>query len=761
MNPHSRTLAAHDSNGPSVEWTIADLLSVLARRRVWIFSALAICCAVALLYGICAAPHYRATAVIEMQKGSHGAFGLDSTTSDAQATSISDSFDDNLTLQTEIGILQSDALALDVIHREGLEATPDYFAPRPTHFSWTHRFFFWRKPLEPLSIPLADAPNRRYVALKIFAKRTKIAPAAGTRLISVEYSDPDPARAAAVVTALLQSLADYRFQSRSSAAAESGVWLQAQLAGLRQQTDALDARAAALDRVAGAFGDDDAHNVVLARLDALNTSLSTAQSNRIVREAIWRAVETGDPEVISGLGGNAGAGVNTQNSFALLQSLRTQEAVAKSQIAESAGRYGDNWPALAEQRAGLATIQHSIQDEVHRLADRAHSDYTVSLQAENSARDAFDQQKSLASSLTGNAVALRLARQEADASRTLYTSLLSRLQQTGVLAGLHSGNFAVVTPALVPPPDHPTSPSIPLLAALALVGGTTLGCSAALTRELTHNTIHAAADLENLAESAFDAPIFAVLPPLQPETPWYRRLLPSTIHADLALEAAAASDYALPAPESPFSDALHRLRANLLLAHSDRAPQVITITSAEPALRHAHAPQNADYFEEASPSLALSLATVLAQYGAPVLFVDADLRNAPSAGVFPVAPGLSDALAANQSPDYDHSGIPLLSVLHTGPRPPSPAELIASSRMSALLAAWRQDFRFIVISSPSTACAEALVLAQQSDAVLLTTRAGHTRRDAIAPAIHALSRQVPDHAVLGLVLENVPAGPHA
>jgi uncharacterized protein involved in exopolysaccharide biosynthesis/Mrp family chromosome partitioning ATPase len=624
-----------------------------------------------------------------------------------------------------------------------------------------HSLFFWRSPLEPLTIPLADAPNRRYVALKIFAKRTKIAPAAGTRLISVEYSDPDPERAAAVVTALLQSLADYRFQSRSSSAAESSAWLQAQLSGLRQQTDALDARAAALDRAAGDYGDDDAHNVVLARLDALNSALSAVQSNRIVREAIWRAVESGDPEVISGLGGNAGVGPNTQNSFALLQSLRTQEAVAQSQIAESAGRYGDNWPALAEQRAGLTTIQRSIQDEVHRLGDRAHSDFAVSLQAENSARDAFDQQKSLASSLTGNAVTLRLARQEADASRTLYTSLLSRLQQTGVLAGLHSGNFAVVTPALVPPPDHPTSPSIPLLAALALAGGTTLGCGAAITRELTDNTIHTAADLESLADDDCNAPVFAVLPPSQTSTPWYRRLLPASHHADLALEAAAASDFALPAPESPFSDALHRLRANLLLAHSERPAQVITIASADHAPHPARTAHNADYFEEKSPSLALSLATVLAQYGAPVLFVDADLRNAPPAGVFPVAPGLSDALAANQPPDFDHDGIPLLSVLHTGPRPPCPAELVASARMSALLAAWRQQFRFIVIDSPPAAFAEALVLAQQSDAVLLTTRSGQTRRDSIAPAIHALSRQVPNHAVLGLVLENVPGGPHA
>jgi hypothetical protein len=93
----------------NVEWTITDLFAVLARRRAWIFSALILSCAIALLYAFTDTPRYRATAVIEMQKGSHGAFGLDNTTSDSQATTISDSFDDNLTLQTEIGILQSDA----------------------------------------------------------------------------------------------------------------------------------------------------------------------------------------------------------------------------------------------------------------------------------------------------------------------------------------------------------------------------------------------------------------------------------------------------------------------------------------------------------------------------------------------------------------------------------------------------------------------------------------------------------------------------
>ncbi len=735
------------------EWTLVDLGIALWRRRLWILGSVGFFFALALLDWALATPRYRATAILEMQKESQGAFGLENTTTDRSTTAVSDSFDDNLTLQTEVGILESDALTLDVIRRAGLEDTRDYFGGPRGGPALLHRLAFWRKPLEPLSTALAEAPNRRYVALKIFASHRRIAPQAGTRLITVSYSDPDPTRAASVVQTLVQALSDYGFQSRSSAAAQSATWLAGQLAALKQQTETLDARAAALDRASGDYGDDPSHNPVLARLDSLNTALSTAESNRIVREAIWRAAQSGNPEALSGLAGNPAAGANTQNSLALLQSLRAQQAQVEAQLAESSKRYGANWPAVAEQRARLETLDQSIQEELRRLGDRAHSDYDVAVQAESSARAAFDQQKGLASRLTGDAVALRLARQEADQSRALYASLQTRLQQTGVLEGLHSGNFTVVSPALVPPPDHPTSPNLPLLAAVALGAGLGVGSIAALARELTDNTLHTAADLESL----LDTPIFATIPSSVETRPWYRRFLPAREPARLALEATAASDFAYPTPPSPFAEALHRLRASLLLSHSGRAPQVITVTAAEAdrALPSTSVALPAGYAENESPSLALSLAAVLAQYGSPVLYIDADLRSAPPAGILPAEAGLSDLLASNSAPEYAHPETvpPLLSVLSSGPRPPCPAELIASARMQQLLAECREEFSFIVIDGPAAAFADALVLAQQSDAVLVSARAGATRREPFLAVHDALSRQIPDHAVLGVILE--------
>jgi Mrp family chromosome partitioning ATPase len=252
--------------------------------------------------------------------------------------------------------------------------------------------------------------------------------------------------------------------------------------------------------------------------------------------------------------------------------------------------------------------------------------------------------------------------------------------------------------------------------------------------------------------------VLATIPGLEPARPWYRRLLPATVSANLALEA-AASDFAIPAPPSPYVDALYRLRANLLLVPGGHAPRVITVTSATDAPGRSHRPApDALYTEETAHSLALSLAAVLAQHGERVLCVDANLRSARPAGAQPVEPGLSDLLAGGQSLAFGHPSDPLLSVLPAGSRPPAPAELIASTRMSTLLARWCEEFSFVILDSAPAIYADALILAQQSDAVLLTACAGRTRHEAIQSAHRALTRQMPEQAVLGLVLEDAPDG---
>lgn len=719
------------------EWTIGDIFAVFRRRRQYLVASLAIFLLLVTAYCLLATPRYQATGEIEVQKQSPGVFGIENDALGNGSNAEDDSLDFSMTLETEAGILQSSTLALDVIKDLKLETTDDYYPPHKSRIQLPAWLTFWKKRVEPLSVPLDDAPNRRYVVLKIFASHLKVAAVPGTRLIEVSYSDPDPQRAPAVVNRLIQSLTDYTFQARFNAAVQASSWLSKQLVGLRKQTEALQEKATRLQRDTGIFGDGDSHNVVLARLESLNGALIAAESNRILKEAIYHVSESGDPELISGLAGNSAVGATpaTANSLALIQTLRSQEAAVRAEIAADDTKYGAAYPRLAELHARLDGIDKSIQEEVHRVGERTRTDYEIALQAEDSARQSFEKQKALANETNDKAIAYELARQEADGSRNIYQGLLSRLKQAGILEGLRSTNLTVVNPARVPPTNRPHSPNVPLYYAAAVAAGLFIGCSSALVRELQDNSVRSLRELEAMLGGR----LLGVVPRFKDRMPRAR--------ADPAADTPPPSDHRGSAAydTAPFLEALRSLRTSLLTLHEGQPPQVVLVTSSIAG--------------EGKSKLAANLAVVLAQLNLRVLLVDADLRCPTLHSELGLhgATGLGAALTRVTTPEiHAHPQVPSLSILCGSATPPFPSELLGSKSMADLLTRWRTEYDFILLDSPPVLpVTDARILSRMCDATLLVARYGFTSRQAVQRSHQLIQQQLPAHAVIGAVLNAV------
>ena len=723
------------------DWTLSDLLMVLRRRRRYVVVCLTAMLILATMYCLLATPRFRAAGEIEVQKESPAAFGLENTVTGDAASAGTDSLDYSMTLETEAKILESSTLAMQVIHDMKLETTHDYFPVRSSGFQIPGWVFFWRRPIEPLSVYLEDAPNRRYVALKVFARHLKVTPETGTRLIEVSYSDPDPVLAAAVVNHLIQALTDYTYQARFHATAQASSWLADQLADLRQQTKLLQDKANRLQRDTGIYGDDGAHDIVLQRLDALNGALAAAESNRLLKEAIYRISQSGDPELISGLAGNSATpGVPAvNNSLALIQTLRGQQAAVRAEMAESDARYGAAHPRIAELQSQLDGIERSIHEEVVRIGERSRTDFEIAQSAEAAAHDSFEKQKALANAVSSKTVAYELARQEADGSRVVYQGLLAKLKEAGVLEGLRSTNLTVVNPGRVPPTHHPRSPNLPLVYAAALFGGLFFGCAAAVTAELSDHTIRSLEALERMTGSQ----LLGVLPQLGQPFAFGNR--PGTRRNDPLF--VMQEDVKAPNADAPFAESLRSLRTSLLLLRSGRRSQIVLVTSSVAG--------------EGKSKVAVNLAGVLAQLGARVLLVDADLRcpSVHSELRLETGAGLGAALVGDGNPAIRRYG-PLrnLSVLCGGEITPMPAELLASQRMVELLRSWRGEYDYVVLDSPPLLPAtDALVLAQVSDVALLLARHGFTPRRAIHRSFAMLSEQVPETCIVRVVLNGVHA----
>jgi capsular exopolysaccharide synthesis family protein len=652
-----------------------------------------------------------------------------------------------------VNILQSDSIALQVIKELNLETTEDFF---PKHKqgrslipSWV---FFWRKPMEPLSVPLENAPNRRFVALRIFSRNLKIAPISGTRLIDVSYANPDPRLAADVVNHLVAAFTDYNFQMRQSATSQTSKWLIGQLSDLKKTTEELQAKAITLQRETGMFGNDDEHNMVLARLKNLNDSLSAAESNRILKEATYRAVLSGGAETISGLSGDATAGGTAQSALTLLQTLRAQQAQVGAQLAQDRIKYGSSFPKLVEEEAQYSDFDKAIHAEVQRIATRATSDYKIAATAETDARRAFEQQKAVANDLNDKAIAYSLAKEEADKSRELYEGLLGKLKESDVLEGLRSSNTTVVNPGRVPPPNQPKSPNLPLYYAAGIAGGLFLGVVAAVIVDLTD---HAYRSLDEL-ERSLGASILGVMPAFSRKrlgilgrgenSSWRgRKRLDGPVPS--VVSGSSADIYVVEHPGSAYAESVRSLRTILSLSRSGTPPKVVLVTSSVSG--------------EGKTTLSLNLAAMFGQQGSNVLLVNGDLRRCGLDAYLDITDsrGLSAALAGGSEEPQCHilENVSNVSVVLGGITPPFPAELLGSDKMRHLVSKWRLEYDFVVIDSPPVLpVTDAILLSQVSDASLLVVRHGTTPRHAVQRTFRSLRQQLPDKAILGVTLNAVP-----
>ena len=728
------------------ELTIADLLVTFRRRRRQIAITTAICFLLGVVVCVFTTPRFEGKGVLEIPKTSADMLGVQSMM-EGTSEGASDALNANLDLQTEAEILQSDTLALKVIHGLHLDNTWDF----QSHWNALAAIIRLLTPsglADPVGANLEDSPQRRTNALKVFAAHLKVEPEPGTRLIKVSYFHSDPKVAAAVVNELVKALKDYRFQTRYTATNESSEWLNGQIGDLKKQAQDLQAKVVELQKDSGVYslgtdsqGRDEVYSATLDRLQQATTALMAATSNRIMKGAVYQTVKNGDPELISGLAGASlmGASPAVQSSFTLLQTLRSQQATLQAQFALDSSKFGTDYPKLADERSSLQSVTKAISDEVDRIGKRAANDFAASKEAEQSLNALYFQRKAEAGVLNDKTIEYNVAKQEADNSRNLYEDLFKRLKEAGVIEGLRSSDVSVVEPGRVP--AKPAKPNVPIYLGVSLFAGLFFGVCGALFTESVDSKIQSFEAVEHLLR----APLFAVLPkfgksaglPAQPRKWLLSAGVPSS---NQPLDAVVG-------PATAFAEALRALRTKLLLSRSAAPPKVILVTSSVPG--------------EGKSTVSANLAALLARSGKRVLLVEADMRN-PSFSrthnsVKDSSAGLSILLAdAEGNPDgATKRSVSGMEVLPAGPVPPFPAELLSSVRMTDLLEYWKLHFDHIVLDSPPIlAVTDAAVLSHMADVTLLIARSEFTSSKALKRAYQLLDANNKETQV-GVVLNAI------
>jgi polysaccharide biosynthesis transport protein len=683
------------------ESVLREYIRILLKRRWVIIAGVAVVFSLATIRTLRSPRIYEAGGSVAIAKTQPMLFNFQ------DSANSYDAYTDMDDLDTEARILQSDLLALQVIRELGLDKLPEFGGSPSTS----------PDSLELTTDELQPNSARTSAVLSEFKRRLTVDLVPNTRIIEIRFRSTDPQLAPRVVNTLMNTYVEQNFKTKYANTMQASDWLSKQLDDLRIRVEISQEKLVKYQKEHEIIGVDEKQNIITSKLDELNLQLTQAESDRIAKQATYQLVQSQDQETATAAVMSADSTQNgIQNGSTLFANLRQQEADLKIKVAQLSTQFGPAYPQVAQLNNQLREVEAQIHRETKNVLGRVRDDYMAALDRENMLKAALEQQKQEANKLNQSAIEYSLLKRDVDTNRTLYESLLEKLKEAGVSAGLKSTNFRTVDVARVP--TVPVEPNVQRnLAAgfgLGLMGGIVL----AFVLEGLDNTVRT-------PEQAYTV---SALPPLGTIPLGSRNGKEFGVKNKLLVAASrnAVEVITQSHPQSQMAEAYRAMRTSLLLSSLGAPPKVILVTSALP--------------QEGKTTTSINCAIVLAQKGSRVLLVDADLRRPGihKALGMGLRSGLSNVLTGNASLQQAiiRSGlVPTLFVLPAGAPPPNPAELLSSTNMRELITQLREQYDHIVIDTPpALSVTDAVIVSTCADSVVLVIRSGQTAKHALRRA---------------------------
>jgi capsular exopolysaccharide synthesis family protein len=588
-------------------------------------------------------------------------------------TTLLEDPEDRAAIDTQIGILQTDALATQVIHDLHLDKNPK-FAGR------------------------VDQSGNEDRLVQSFHQNLTISKVKGTRLIEIQFRSTDAKLAADVVNELAKAYVDQFYRTQFQASTQISEFLANQLKELQSKVEESQQKLINYQKENGIFGLDDKQNIVTAKLDDLNRELTAAEADRVQKEVNYRLARSGQPELIARVG-----------SEGLITKLRAQVADLENQMAQASVQLGPAHPKITELSKQIAQARQSVDAEVRRIGEQITYDYQSAVQRERMLRNALEAQKQAADKLSANTIQGNILKHEFETNRKLYDDLLQKQKEVSISSSLKSSNIWIVDPAR--PPRRPAEPNIPRNFALALFFGILGGVLTAFGLGKMNEKISA---LEQ-AVIASPLPSLGVVPLLGAKKK--NGASPRLSDADGSVKPELVSALR---PMSMTAESYKAIVTSILLSHRTH-PAVILVTSALPG--------------EGKTTVSTNLAIVLARLRRRVLLVDTDLRRPSVHRAMRLSAKTGLGALLRKSAAFDDlvvacADVPNLYVLPAGPiNLQEDTELLVSG-FKDLVEGWREQFDHIIIDTPPVlAMTDAVRMSVEADSVILVIRSGQIGKD--------------------------------
>lgn len=527
-------------------------------------------------------------------------------------------------------------------------------------------------------------------------------------VLQVRFRSPDPQLAAASVNQAIRSYIEDQKKEKSDGPLELMKFLSTRID---------DARAKVVEA--------ERH---LAKFRADNAMYDTTDASTLAKtvadvRAQWLAAEA----IATQREAAVKQGVSSETAGSL---LLAELAQAEKEFQAIASYAAPGHPEYIKARNRLGAVQARLAQERRRSGANLEAEAKAARDNASNLKAEVERLERELKRQTEGSAQLRALTTELDTAKQLYSTLLTRLSEVNVLAGVDKkGDAKQISEAAVP--ILPVAPRKNLVVFMAFMASLALGVALSVAIELMDSGFRSAHQLEQQTGVAAlgMVPYLATGRLRRSPKPWLT---------------------VVDKPNSAFSEALRTIRTGIALSSADHPQRTVVVTSSVPG--------------EGKTTTALALAAASAASGARTLIIDCDLRQPSLHKNLDVAneAGLAEFLAGQRDLEELVQVEPKSGLYYVvaGKRPPSPTDLLGSLRMRRLMQQLADNFDLVVLDSPPVlAVSDALLLVRQADTTIFVVRWEKTRRDVATTGIKMVHEA--GARLSGIVLSQVDLRRHA
>jgi succinoglycan biosynthesis transport protein ExoP len=714
-----------------------DVLSVVGilRRRKWLIMLIAaLGTAAGAVLGSQQTPMYTATSSVMIDPRQLQVTNIESVLSGLAVNSS--------TIATQVGLLQSRTFVAKVMDDLHLFDDPDFnpallgeqpsamatalpaiLQPLEKLISYLPNEWLIASGLASQQEPMleSEAPGlARERAISTFADSTIYNSDGTSYLISINFTSPDPDKAAVIANRIAELFVEDQLKGKLSASDKASDWLEQRIAALRDEVRQSEQAVEAF-KVKNNLVSTQGTTLNDQELSDLNKELIVARTDLAERQAKLRLVRElrGSPDALEAVS-------DVANSPSILR-LRDQDTELARQESELRTLYGERHPRMVQLKDEQAKVAAKIRGEVDRVIRTLDNDVKVASTRVASIDAQLGGLKNRSVGERSAEVQLRELERVALTNRTLYEQFLQRFKETSDQQDIVEPDARIVSVAA--PPVVPSTPGKKLFAAIGFTVSFLLGSALALVLERLDSGLRSAREVE----SALGLTTLGLVPRVN-------RLRRNQ----------RPHQYLREKPLSAYAEAIRGVHTALKLSNPANPPKVVLITSSLP--------------EEGKTTFAVSLATLVARSQKRVLLIDFDLRH-PSVHRelgWQVSGGLVEYMAGERSlQEVIHNDLETgLHFLPVKAQTTTPTDLLESERMRQLLEVCRENYDLIVLdSAPVASVNDTRVAATLADRVVFVVHWGKTIESAARDSLQSLRDAGIEPA--GVVLTQIDLRKHA